>query len=211
MLALPPEALRLVDWPPFARTKLLREYIGSVSPVPAVTLHVAYENSSAQRISGNSRMRIRTDLPVRHIDIFQNESAANVTSTVISACAVGEFTAYWRRLLGGDTSPISLSDEHHVSVNLLSHARHHLARLATNNETLVPNSPPTGAAVKFWHAAWHVYKASFDWTDVTRRMLRPMLDSQLFVVGAAFASAHVQTFAEGALETVDRMVEEYFS
>ena len=99
-----------------------------------------------------------------------------------------------------------------MSAKLVKYLRAYLNRLSP----VMPEGttgPPTDAAMHRWSTsfscggAWHVWKPSFPWTQVARRMLKPIPDDDVFIVGSAFAAGHLQMYAEGALQTVDDMLQ----
>ena len=156
--------------------------------------------------------RIRTDMPIRYVEDI-TPSLGNVTnSTVLQAVfASGPHAIYWDSLHGGATFEGSMSSADAVSAKLVKYLRAYLSRLSPAIAEGT-SGPPNDAVVHRWGAsfpcgvAWHVWKPSSPWTQVSRRMLKPIPDDDVFIVGSAFAAGHLQMYAEGALQTVDDML-----
>jgi len=182
------------------------------SDVSNATTHDCITPASTAAPAKAPSVRVRTDMPMRYVEDVTSPADDVTSSTVLQAVfAAGPHAAYWDSLLGGATFAGSLSNADPVSEKLLRYLRAYLNRLAPVM-AVSPTAPPSDAVVHRWSAslprggAWHVWKPSFHWTQVSQKMLQPIPDDKVFIVGSAFAKGHLQMYAEGALQTVDDML-----
>lgn len=121
---------------------------------------------------------------------------------------------YWDKYLVGDIFEGSYDSPTPVTEKLVDFLQKHLSRLSSSSVGDLPR--PLYACMHQWKeypygGAWHVWKPGSDWVDISTRMLKPGNDQNIHIVGAAFAPGHLQLSAEGALVTVDNLINTYFT
>lgn len=76
-------------------------------------------------------------------------------------------------------------------------------------------SPKTSVA-QFWNkypfgGGWVTQKAGFDWRNITKAQRKPSPGHQVYVVGADYSLGTFGGWTEGAFQTADEVLEEYFN
>ena len=214
VLALPPKSLQQVTWPPLNTDLTLRDNINSVLPVPAIRIYLAYDTAWWSHLDKPWRY-VRTDLPLKRVDVI-HEADVNVTgndlSIIMASFAAHDQYDYWDAMTtSGDVFRGSYDSQPPVTVKMVEFIKRHLARISG-----IPTTPdPVYATCHQWRdypygGAWHVWKPGSEWTEIAEKMLRPGEDQNIHIVGGAFAPSHLQLSLEGALQTVDNLIEEHF-
>ena len=215
---MPPKSLQQVTWPPLTTDQTLRENLHSVLAVPAMKIYLAYDSAWWATLS-KPWYSVRTDLPLKRVDVI-HEADANVTgddlSVIMASFSAHEDYGYWDAMINDKNSDIfqgSLHSQPPVTLKMVDFIQRHLARISGVTLSSLPY--PVYATYHQWHdypygGAWHVWKPGSDWTVISKQMIRPGQDQNIHIVGGAFAASHLQLTLEGALQTVDNMIEKYF-
>jgi len=74
---------------------------------------------------------------------------------------------------------------------------------------------PVTAASQFWTdypfgCGWITWRAGFHFDDVISTMRRPSLKDEVYVVGADYSWGLISSWIEGALETSENVINDYF-
>src|SRR5262249_10028122 len=120
------------------------------------------------------------------------------------------FEGYYPRYLDGtDGQPLVPATPFKPTKLMVQTASAQIAEMHGLRE--VP--PPYSAAYHDWSAdpfgaAWHSWKPGFIYPEIIKRMRRPIESQPVHICGEAYSNQH--GWVEGALQTTEVMLEEYF-
>jgi monoamine oxidase len=225
ILGMPRRSLELIKGE-FFEDAWLKKNLKSVLMQSAFKLFLAYERPWWRSL-GLEAGRSVTDLPIRQTYYFGTESeqpggqpwlnsllmaSYNDISTVPfwKGLEAGDpFTGYRPSCIEPDTVDVVLPMEHPATEEMVSVANRQLAELHAQQE--IP--PPYSAVYHDWSSdpyggGWHEWKANYRLDEIMWRMLKPVDKEDIFIVGEAYSIG--QGWVEGALDTAETMLEEYF-
>lgn len=198
VLAAPLPALRLLaSTSPVLRRPEFGRVFDSVEGFPAMKLYLWYERPWWRpAVAGN---RTTTDLPLRKV--FHFDGAAGSRSALLAMFTDGLHVQPWTGLYDGSPSGAPASPAMLAEVTRLLREAHPDVRD-------IP--PPVGSAFMYWGAdpyevAWHFWRPGEVSDEILR--LAPQPDSALPIYIANEAFSRRQSWAEGALEAAEAVVE----
>lgn len=100
------------------------------------------------------------------------------------------------------------------SEDIVKHIISQLAQAYDIQEEDIPT--PKSVIVKDWSKSsagcgWHIWKKGVKVDAIMSRMIKPLRRENIFVVGSTFCGGECQLWMEGALKTVDLMLQWYFN
>jgi monoamine oxidase len=225
ILAMPRRSLELIE-SPFFEDRWLKANIPSVLIQSAFKLFLAYERPW-WRALGLVAGRSVTDLPVRQIYYFGTEAeqqgglpfmnsllmaSYNDISTVPfwKGLEIGEpFKGYKPSCLEPGVTDIVPRTEFPATDEMVYVANKQVAQVHA-----LPEIPqPYSAVYHSWNedpygGGWHEWKANYRLDEIMCRMRKPVEGEDIHIVGEAYS--YGQGWVEGALDTAESTLEEFF-
>lgn len=226
ILALPRKSLELIDSTYFD-DPWLKENIPSVLIQSAFKLLLAYE-SPWWRALGLVAGRSVTDLPVRQVYYFGTECDQEDGEPFLNSLLMASYNdmstvPFWKGLEDGAPyvgyRPACLDDPglanmipttpYCATAEMVDIANRQVAQIHALPE--VP--PPYSAVYHTWNenpygGGWHEWKANYRLDKIMWRMLKPVADQEVYIVGEAYSIG--QGWVEGALDTAEQMLQTWF-
>jgi len=227
ILAMPRRSLELID-SPFFDDPWLKKNIPSVLIQKAFKMFMAYEHPwwrSLGLVSGRSV----TDLPIRQTyymgtECEQEGGEPTMNSLIMASYNDIETIPFWKGLEKGDEfvgyqpeylerhyEDKDLVPEHEFQItdDMVNMAQEQVKILHDQKELPKPYS----AVYQEWGenpygGGWHEWKANYRIDKIMCRMRKPVEDQSIFIVGEAYS--YEQGWVEGALNTAESMLEEFF-
>ncbi|MDB5471006.1 MAG: amine oxidoreductase [Caulobacter sp.] len=225
VLGLPRRSLELIK-SSFFDNEQLQYDMGSVLIQSAFKLLLAYERPW-WRALGLTAGRSVTDLPIRQVYYFGAEGEQEDGEPFLNSLLMASYNdistvPFWKGLEGGAayagympsciepsaTGPLPIT-EYTASAEMVE-----VANLQVATVHALPEIPkPYSAVYHTWNedpygGGWHEWKAGYRLDEVMWRMLKPVEDQDIHIVGEAYSIG--QGWVEGALDTAETMLEKYF-
>lgn len=225
VLGLPRRSLELIKSSFFDHPQL-KEDMGSVLIQSAFKLLLAYERPW-WRALGLTAGRSVTDLPIRQVYYFGTEGEQEDGEPFLNSLLMASYNdistvPFWKGLEGGVAyagympscieptakGPLPIT-EYTASAEMVE-----VANLQVATVHALPEIPkPYSAVYHTWNedpygGGWHEWKAGYRLDEVMWRMLKPVEDQDIHIVGEAYSIG--QGWVEGALDTSETMLEKYF-
>ncbi len=238
ILAMPRRGLELLDQSNFFFSHpWVQVHLRSVIKQAAFKLFLGYDRPwwrGLGLVAGHSI----TDLPVRQTFYFPTEGEEegadprNSNSLLMASYGDDASAAFWKAFedgeaftgaanpfLGEGEAPLDACDVGQVSESMVGAIQGLLRQVHGLRE--IPK--PYTAAFQDWGtdphgAAWHAWKAGFRYWEVMRRMRKPLDPSwsedggcpeeQVYICGEAYSN--IQSWVEGALQTAEHVLRDYF-
>lgn len=225
ILALPRRSLELIK-SPFFDDPWLRDHIPSVLIQSAFKLMLAYE-TPWWRALGLVAGRSVTDLPIRQTYYFGTEAEQKHGLPFMNSLLMASYNdigtvPFWKGLEKGtryrgyrpcciepDIRDVIPPTEFDATEEMVLEANQQIAELHA-----MPDIPmPYSAVYHTWNedpygGGWHEWKAGYRLDEIMCRMRKPVDDQDIFIVGEAYS--YGQGWVEGALDTAESMLEDYF-
>lgn len=227
ILAMPRRSLELIK-SEFFENEWLKENIKSVLIQKAFKMFMAYEQPwwrSLGLVAGRSV----TDLPIRQTyymgtECEQEGGEPTMNSLLMASYNDIETIPFWKGWEKGkqfkgfqpnqtecsySNDEIVPKHEFQITQEMVDSAQSQIEQL--HNQ---PNLPrPYSAVYQEWGAnpyggGWHEWKAGYRLDQVMCRMRHPVEDQDIYIVGEAYS--YEQGWVEGALNTAESMLEEFF-
>lgn len=225
ILGMPRRSLELIKGA-FFEDPWLKENLGSVLMQSAFKLFLAYERPwwrSLGLVAGRSV----TDLPIRQAYYFGTESEQPGGQPFLNSLLMASYNdistvPFWKGLEDGEPfkgyrpsciepgveeivppMPYCATDE------MVHVANKQLGEVHAMQE--IPQ--PYSAVFHDWSGdpyggGWHEWKANYRLDEIMWKMLKPVDKEDIFIVGEAYSIG--QGWVEGALDTAETMLEEYY-
>jgi hypothetical protein len=225
ILAMPRRSLELIK-STFLDDPWLRKNIRSVLIQSAFKLLLAYE-SPWWRSLGLVAGRAVTDLPIRQTYYFGTEAEQKGGLPFMNSLLMATYNdistvPFWKGLEKGEayagylpsciepgvTNPIPPM-EFRATDEMVQVANRQVASLHA-----LPQLPmPYSAVYHTWNedpygGGWHEWKANYRLDEIMCRMRKPVADQDIHIVGEAYS--YGQGWVEGALDTAESMLEDFF-
>ncbi|KAH9505679.1 hypothetical protein Btru_055485 [Bulinus truncatus] len=212
ILALPKFALSQINWPPLRDTRVCQ----AINAVREVKVFKIFLTFSTRWWLDSSTYPARVTYSDLSFSQFFDWGRSNVTGHYIMlASYADENRAKFLGKLNSEGSALngSVGGPHTVSSAVVDRLLDDLARAYGTDRRYVPQ--PISATAQFWDsypfgAGWTVWKVGYRYDDVISTVQRPSLTDDVFYVGADHAVGYHVGWAEGALESVDRVIDKYF-
>ena len=225
ILALPRRSLELIESSYFD-DPWLKENMGSVLIQSAYKLLLAYE-TPWWRSLGLVAGRSVTDLPVRQIYYFGTECEQEDGEPFLNSLLMASYNdigtvPFWKGLEIGPAykgyKPACLEEgvvnwipamPYCATAEMVDVANRQIATVHA-----LPQVPePYAAVFHTWEddpfgGGWHEWKAGYRLDQIMCRMLKPVADQDVYIVGEAYSIG--QGWVEGALDTAEQMLQSYF-
>ena len=226
VLAIPRKPLLEISWHPVQTAPKLGRYVNSVQDVPAIRIYFVYNESWWGDQEPPSK-HIITDLPIRQTKYMGSQSTRSRGGRAHSS-SHSRHRRHAQRYLFLVASPDHQDTEYFVDLieryqaskykncsaakDMIRDITMQLAKVYGVDEQKIP--PPETVLVKNWGAshagaAWHVWKRNINWSSVGARILKPHRNDNIFIVGSAFCGGQCQLWMEGALQTVEKLLNTY--
>lgn len=225
ILAMPRRSLELIKGA-FFEDAWLKENMKSVLIQSAFKLFLAYERPwwrSLGLVAGRSV----TDLPIRQVYYFGTESEQPGGEPWLNSLLMASYNdistvPFWKGLEGGDpfrgfipscvepgVRNIVPPTECIATDEMVSSANRQLEEVHAQQN--IPQ--PYSAVFHDWSGdpyggGWHEWKANYRLDEIMWKMLKPVANDDIFIVGEAYSIG--QGWVEGALTTAEQMLESYF-
>jgi monoamine oxidase len=229
ILALPQRALKSIKFYDFQMERgesneraaqRFNSCLDTVTPNPLFKACIVYERPWWREEKVPSCFRVFTDLPLRHIYHFGAERQRQLSGTgkrsLVSMLLLfvdARYANYWKRLhemtpdRGSGTSRKGLNQVlgvYGTGDALQAQMQDLLGKVSGK---VAPT--PVALILKHWeepyHSGWHAWNVGARSWEVAEKLVRPFLDSNLFICGEAFSSE--QGWIEGAFKSVERVLE----
>ena len=184
--------------------------------MPALVAYFAF--TDIDWIGGEPELTdVITDLPIRRVRYIgrgkHNTRHGGHRHFVMVACVDSADVDYFKALLDvawfNGSVTVSYSNDTRLFVDDVNSQ---LAEVFGISKSRIPR--PSSVIFHHWDAtddaAWHLWERGVEWSKLARRMIRPHAEEQVYVVGSAYSGSEHQLWAEGALQTVDHMMQRYF-
>jgi lysine 2-monooxygenase len=225
ILGLPRRSLELIESPIFD-DPWLKANIPSVLIQSAFKLFLAYERPW-WRALGLVAGRSVTDLPVRQIFYFGTEAEQEDGEPWMNSLLMASYNdigtvPFWKGLelgkpfegyrpscLESDVTEVIPKTEFPATDEMVQIANSQVAEV----HALPSIDPPYSAVYHTWNedpygGGWHEWKADYRLDEVMCRMRKPVESEDVYIVGEAYS--YGQGWVEGALDTAESMVEDFF-
>jgi hypothetical protein len=225
ILAMPRRSLELIK-SRFFENSWLKANIPSVLIQSAFKLFLAYERPW-WRALGLVAGRSVTDLPVRQIYYMGTEGEQPDGLPFMNSLLMASYNdigtvPFWKGLEIGDPfkgyKPSCLEpDVTDVIPKMEFRATDEMVYVANKQVAQVhalPEIPqPYSAVYHSWNedpygGGWHEWKANYRLDEIMCRMRKPVEDQDIYIVGEAYS--YGQGWVEGALDTAESMLEDFF-
>ncbi len=225
ILAMPRRSLELIKSSFFERP-WIKANLGSVLIQSAFKLFMAYERPW-WRALGLEAGRSVTDLPIRQVYYFGTEAAQPDGKPYMNSLLMASYNdistvPFWKGLEDGApykgylpsciepgvTNPIPPT-EFPATDEMVQVANRQVAEVHALPELPMPYS----AVYHTWNedpygGGWHEWKANYRLDEIMCRMRKPEPDEDIHIVGEAYS--YGQGWVEGALDTAESMLQEFF-
>jgi Flavin containing amine oxidoreductase len=225
ILALPRRSLELIK-SRFFDDPWLKKNVPSVLIQSAFKLLLAYE-APWWRALGLVAGRSVTDLPIRQTYYFGTEAEQEGGEPFMNSLLMASYNdigtvPFWKGLEEGKRYPghrprclepgvekVIPTTEFDATEEMVSTANRQIAAMHA-----MPDIPlPYAAVYHTWNedpygGGWHEWKANYRLDEVMCRMRKPVDDQDIFIVGEAYS--YGQGWVEGALDTAESMLEDFF-
>lgn len=221
IFAMPAEALWNVNWQWFDkfRKNNFMDRIRSVEAVPAMTMYFVY-NKTWWRGLEPPITEVITDLPsrwVRYVGWAEDAIDPDTTNHLFMVANVnGADVDYFRGMMdaAGGSYRGAIRISCNSSMQVVKDINHQLSKIYRVAVSDIPT--PSAMVIYDWSKSQaggghYVWRRGVKWEAEAEAMLRPMYDEDVYVVGSAYCPGACQLWAEGALQTVDRVLKKYFS
>lgn len=223
ILAMPRRSLELIK-SKFFHDPWLKENLSSVLIQSAFKLFLAYERPW-WRALGLVSGRSVTDLPIRQIYYFGTESEQPEGKPWFNSLLMASYNdigtvPFWKGLENGEPykgyAPSCGAQSGCLTPDELP-ATDQMVRIAHKQVEEVHGIPeiplPYAAAYHSWNGdpyggGWHEWKAGFRLDQIMCRMRKPVPKHDIYIVGEAYS--YYQGWAEGALDTAESTLEDFF-
>ena len=208
---MPPSAISSLQWDALKET-WFAEQLQSVFNVPSSKLFLKFSSPWWDQNNDSPLWQtLHTDLPLGDLHSLGDPSS-NVSSILQTMFTSEEYSNYWFGLLEGMDYSAAMKGEFDISQRLIEHAQKHLSEIG--NTDLLNMPKPDSAIFHQWKyspygGAWQVWKPKVDWEKISNNMLKPIQSQNIFIVGSAFAPGNLNLWTEGALHTVDQVIDKY--
>lgn len=227
ILAMPRRSLELIK-SEFFDDKWLKENIKSVLIQKAFKMFMAYEQPW-WRSMGLVAGRSVTDLPIRQTyymgtECEQEGGESNMNSLLMASYNDIETIPFWKGLEKGElfqgyqpnktecrykNEQIVPRHEFQITQDMVDSAQFQIEVL--HNQKELPK--PYSAVYQEWSAdpyggGWHEWKANYRIDQIMCKMRHPVDSQDIYIVGEAYS--YEQGWVEGALNTAESMLEEFF-
>ncbi|HMQ64272.1 MAG TPA: FAD-dependent oxidoreductase [Flavilitoribacter sp.] len=225
ILGMPRRSLELIQGP-FFEDAWLKANLKSVLIQSAFKLFLAYERPW-WRTLGLVAGRSVTDLPIRQVYYFGTESEQAGGQPWLNSLLMASYNdistvPFWKGLEYGEPfeghRPSCIEPgvrtmvpnlEYQPTDEMVYVANKQLAEVHAQQE--IPQ--PYSAVYHDWSGdpyggGWHEWKANYRLDEIMWKMLKPVSGDDIFIVGEAYSIG--QGWVEGALDTAETMLEEYF-
>jgi lysine 2-monooxygenase len=226
ILGMPRRSLELIKGA-FFQDKWLKKNLKSVLIQSAFKLFLAYERPW-WRTMGLVAGRSVTDLPIRQAYYFGTESEQPNGEPWLNSLLMASYNdistvPFWKGLEAGapfkgyvpsciepGTNDAIVPMEFPATEDMVNSANKQLAEVHAQQEIPLPYS----AVYHDWSGdpyggGWHEWKANYRLDEIMWKMLKPVEGDDIFIVGEAYSIG--QGWVEGALDTAETMLEEYFN
>ncbi|XP_064599440.1 aplysianin-A-like [Liolophura sinensis] len=217
ILALPPGALKNIQWGPLQNALPVKTALESVNDFSAMKIFLAYPSAWWDNFSVNYKAFF-TDLPLRQggeFGRFRNSSGHETALMMVSYADTKENNDFWRHLR---SSPNTISSfivpaAFSVSTKVVEHVHHHLATMYDVNASSIPM--PIDGVMHIWDdpqngGAWQLFKPGYQPKAVANFIQQPSASDDVFIVTNAF-SRDLYGWSEGCLRAADKVLRQFFN
>jgi monoamine oxidase len=225
ILAMPRRSLELIT-SSFFDDPWLKTNIQSVLIQSAFKLMLAYE-TPWWRALGLVAGRSVTDLPIRQTYYFGTEAEQKGGKPFMNSLLMASYNdigtvPFWKGLEEGTryagyrpacmeagVRDVIPATEFDATEEMVSTANRQIAAMHA-----MPDIPmPYSAVYHTWNenpygGGWHEWKSNYRLDEIMCRMRKPVADQDIFIVGEAYS--YGQGWVEGALDTAESMLEDFF-
>ena len=159
---------------------------------------------------------IITDLPIRRVRYMgcgkRHARHGGHRHLLMVACVDSADVEYFKALLDVTWFNGSVTVSYPNATRFVEHVNSQLAEVFGINKSRIPH--PSSVILHQWgatdDAAWHLWERGVQWSEVAKRMIRPHAEERVYVVGSAYSGSEHQLWAEGALQSVENMIQRHF-
>ncbi|XP_005104091.1 L-amino-acid oxidase-like [Aplysia californica] len=211
ILAMPVYALRQLDWPQLRNDRATQAY-RAVRPMPASKVFMTFDQPWWLQNERKSWVTKSDALFSQMYDWQKSEASGDYI--LIASYADGLKAQYLRELKDqGEDIPGSDPGYNQVTVPLKDAILDHLTEAYGVERNSIPE--PVTAASQFWTdypfgCGWITWRAGYHFDDVISTMRRPSLKDEVYVVGSDYSWGLISSWIEGALETSENVINDYF-
>lgn len=223
ILAMPSRALELIDFDDRLLSRRdLDPYLDAVLPVEASKLFLTFESPWWQAaVDGPGRLQSAeiavayTDLPMRQC-YYYGQQAKDGEALLMTSYADGIAASFWWGFVDPDSratvrSSASGGAQAFLQAPPAMVRSAHQQLVAMHKDETIP--APLRAIFFDWKqdpygAAWHAWAPFVRSWEVMPRVRRPNSEFPVYICGEAFALPH--GWVDGALNTAERVLEDYF-
>ncbi len=225
ILGMPRRSLELIS-SPFFDDPWLKQNIKSVLIQSAFKMFLAYE-TPWWRSLGLVAGRSVTDLPIRQTYYMGTECEQPGGEPTLHSLLMASYNdigtvPFWKGLEAGKAftgyvpdslncapEQVVLQHEFQITEDMVTTAHQQVTTL--HNQQQLP--PPYSAVYQEWGddpygGGWHEWKANYRLDQIMCRMRHPVADQEIYIVGEAYS--YEQGWVEGALNTAESMLEQFF-
>jgi len=216
ILAMPKNALKLIDWEKWEDDPWLRKNLDSVLNQPAMKILLVYSFAWWKAL-GIVFGRSITDLPIRQTVYFTHPDEANPdviskkNALLLASYNDIENVPFWKGLAEGnpedDKSWFKGTEENKylATKSMITEINAQLGEMHSQQDL----QEPIAAAFYDWSikpygAGWHCWKADLKFWEVMEKMRHPIENEKVYICGDAYSND--QGWAEGALETAEMLL-----
>nr|Q17043.1 RecName: Full=Aplysianin-A; Flags: Precursor [Aplysia kurodai]BAA11867.1 aplysianin-A precursor [Aplysia kurodai] len=214
ILALPVFALRRLDWPPLHEGRAETAY-AAVRNMAASKVFMTFDQAwwLDRNFTDNTAFVTKGDTPFSQMYDWKKSNVSG-DYILIASYADGNNTLYQKVLRDqGESINGSEPGANRVSEPLKNNILDHLSEAYGVDRSTIPE--PKTAVSQFWTdypfgCGWITWRAGYHFDDVMSTMRRPSLKDEVYVVGADYSWGLMSSWTEGALETADAVLKDYF-
>ncbi|XP_005104084.1 L-amino-acid oxidase-like [Aplysia californica] len=211
ILAMPVYALSQLDWKSLRNDRATQAY-SAVRPMPASKVFMTFDQPWWLQ---NERKSWVTKSDTLFSQMYDwQKSKASGDYILIASYADGFKAQYLRELKNqGEDIPGSDPGYNQVTAPLKDAILDHLTEAYGVERDSIPE--PVTAASQFWTdypfgCGWITWRAGYHFDDVISTMRRPSLKDEVYVVGSDYSWGLISSWIEGALETSENVINDYF-
>lgn len=211
ILAMPRASLESIEWEHFKKDKKLKENLSSVIKQGSVKILLEYTHAWWKSL-GLIYGRSLTDLPIRQTIYFTSKEEANDTKisnkpgVLLASYNDIETIPFWKGFQK-DAETFDGPDDYKAPKSMVDEAHKQITEMHGKRQLPLPIS----AAYYDWTqepygAGWHCWKANYKYDEIIEYMRHPIKSENVYICGEAYSND--QGWAEGALETAEKLLED---
>ena len=213
ILAIPTEALKQVDWPPFRNPDTAR-LIDGIADNKASKVFLLYPNRWWLQLPEPylQRTHTKSDLPNRQTYDFGESS--NGTAILMASYVDEDMdVSFWNNLQKIGKCASRICDSNMVTDEVIKQAHIYLSQIYNVSVEDIPD--PIDGMMQTWdeypfYSAWGTWKPGFDYMQAFRDVMKPSPQHDVFVLNGHYAVEKYTAWGEGSLHSGDILLKRYF-